>query len=213
MWYNEIAEGSRRAFFIYQQTTAVLPKRPTSFSKSLVNRQDGGFLCDAMTKKIPLTQGKFALVDDNDYEELSKYKWYASEMKKRNWYAGRNRKKHEGKDGLILMHRFIMKAKKGTQVDHIDGNGLNNQRSNIRICTNSQNQANKKMPRTNKSGYKGVSWFKRDKKWRAKMIFNGKDIHIGLFKKIEDAAKAYDLAAVKFQGEFAKINFPNKGTR
>ena len=94
-------------------------------------------------KQIPLTKNKFTLVDDEDYELVNKYNWYFG--------AGYARSMEK-----ILMHRLIMKAKKGQMIDHIDGNGLNNQRSNLRFCTHSQNMANKKGFKNTSSKYKGV---------------------------------------------------------
>ncbi len=158
-------------------------------------------------KQIKLTQGKFALVDDEDYEELSKHKWYA--LKGRyTFYAQRWRPALKGKQIPIIMHRLLMNAeKKCDMVDHRDGNGLNNQKENLRHCSNRENSRNRKIQANNTSGYKGVSWHKRDGKWNVNINVNQKKTHLGYFTCLIKAAKAYDAAAVKYYGEFAKLNF------
>ncbi len=157
-----------------------------------------------MTKQIPLTQGKFAIVDDEDFEWLNRLKWFANQNRKEKekWYAMRI----DGKK-TIRMHREITNAPKDMHVDHKDNNGLNNTRENLRVCTNSQNQANSEKDSKNSSGYKGVY---RDKnKWRAELKKNGKKVLDKTFSDITDAARAYDKAAAEHFGEFAKLNFPN----
>lgn len=153
-------------------------------------------------KEIQLTQGLIALVDDEDYERLNQFKWHASKHGC-TFYA--NRKKIVNKlHRCESMHWLVMGGK---FVDHIDGNGLNNQKSNLRFCTNSQNAMNKRMPKCKSSQYKGVTFVKRDKNWRANIRKDGKLIHIGKFQIEEQAAKAYDTAAKEHFGEFAYLNF------
>lgn len=106
----------------------------------------------------------------------------------------------------IIMHRYIMKAPKGVIVDHIDGNPLNNQRSNLRLCNKSQNGMNRGKQNDNTSGYKGVSWLVNNKKWMAKIQVNTKQIYIGSFNLPEEAAIAYNEMAIKHHGEFAQLN-------
>lgn len=155
-------------------------------------------------KKIKLTQGKFTLVDDEDFEELNKWNWSVNRIGK-SWYAVGS--VWNGTKKLpTLMHRFILQAPKNFLVDHIDGNGLNNQKSNLRLCTHSNNMQNSKKPENNTSGYKGVTWHKGRKLWQAQIMVNGKSIYLGRFVNKEDAAHAYDTAAVKYHGEFAKTN-------
>jgi hypothetical protein len=108
------------------------------------------------------------------------------------------------------MHRVIMNAPSGMLVDHRDGNGLNNQKSNLRICNRKQNQQNRPMNSNNKSGYKGVCWNKRSNKWRSGIRVDNKDIFLGSFFCLVKAAKAYDEAAKKYFGEFAYLNFNRK---
>lgn len=146
-------------------------------------------------KKIPLTQGKFAIVDDVDYERLSKFKWYC--------HCGYARRMGDGK--AIHMHREILSPPDGFIIDHANGNRLDNRRENIRICTFAQNTQNAERRSDNSSGYKGVSWH-TNKKWRTQIIVNGKVTHVGMFSNIIDAARAYNEAAIKYYGEFAKLN-------
>lgn len=159
-------------------------------------------------KEIPLTQGKAALVDDADYEWLMAMgKWYA--FKHRNaWYAARmevagNKKKP------IRMHRQIVSAPANILVDHEDGNGLNNTRSNLRFATNAQNGMNRGPQVNNTNAYKGVSFGKHHKTWRAQIQINGTVKHIGTFATPEIAARAYDEAAKRYFGDFAWLNFPD----
>ena len=164
-----------------------------------------------MSKKIPLTQGKFAIVDDKDYKKVSQYKWQYCLVGKnrdrgcvmwRGWQKERKRKQ------TIIMSRLIMDAPKGRVVDHKNGNTLDNRRGNLRICTNQQNLFNQKLRRLKyrSSQYKGVSYFKRVKKWTAQICFNCKSIHLGYFDIEKEAAIAYNKAAAKYFGEFARLN-------
>lgn len=111
----------------------------------------------------------------------------------------------ENKNGKKL-HRLIMNAPKGMSIDHINGDKSDNRKSNLRICTNSENLRNRGSQSNNTSGYKGVSWSKELKKWRTQICINKKHIHVGLFKDKIEAAKAYNEAAIKYHGEFAKLN-------
>lgn len=106
------------------------------------------------------------------------------------------------------MHRLIMDPPKGMEVDHKDGNTTNCQRSNLRVCTRQENVKNTSKRSHNTSGYKGVSWFKPNKKWGVHIGFDKNKLFLGLFKDKIEAAKAYDEAARKYHGEFAKLNFP-----
>jgi len=159
-----------------------------------------------MSKQIPLTQGKFAIVDAKNFDWLNQWKWYAH-FNGRNWYA--DRRISFGKQRRTLsMHRVIMNLKFNDRkdVDHIDGNSLDNREQNLRICSRSQNQANRKLQKGT-SKYKGVCWYKKYEKWEASIRVNNKNIHLGYFENELDAAAAYDLAALKYFDEFAKTNF------
>jgi hypothetical protein len=160
---------------------------------------------DDSTRLIPLTQGKFAVVDAADYEWLSQWKWYASYQRTTGrWYAYRasyiGKKKYN-----IAMHRVILNAPHGLKVDHVDGDGLHNRHDNIRLATICQNRFNRGPQRNNTSGIKGVSWNKETGKWQAFIGVNGKQTHLGLFVDKLDAAAAYAEAAKRLHGEFSRI--------
>lgn len=158
-------------------------------------------------KKISLTQGKVAMVDDCDFEWLSNWKWNLLKSPY-TYYAVRGEYNDVlKKQKTIRMHRVILNAPKGIDVDHRNHNGLNNQRYNIRICTKSQNMANQRYQEGNSSEYKGVCWHNRGNKWVAYIGHDGKRIHLGSFVDEIDAAKAYDIEAKKLFGEFAYTNF------
>ena len=156
-------------------------------------------------KKIKLTQNKFALVSNEDYEYLNQWKWCAHRDRK-TFYAVRTVSKGDRKYKTICMHQVIAERMGIKNPDHADTNGLNNQRSNLRAATRSQQGANRNKGKNNTSGYKGVSWHKRDKKWVSRIKISGKLIHLGNFDDIKDAAKAYNEAAIKYFGEFAVLN-------
>lgn len=151
-------------------------------------------------KKIKLTQGKYALVDDVDFEWLNSFKWYAY-FNGYKWYVqGHNKRK------TIKIHREIIGCKnKKLHVDHIDGNPLNNQRKNLRVCTPSQNGMNRGKQVNNTSGFKGVSRHIKAGKWQASIKINKRLIYLGIFETIKEAKKAYEKAAKKLHGEFRKI--------
>jgi hypothetical protein len=162
-------------------------------------------------RKIFLTRGKVALVDDEDFEWLSQWKW-SVETHAKTFYALRSiylgRENSKAKMTLVRMHRVIMGMPVNKEVDHKDGDGLNNQRDNLRVCTHSQNLSNRGKDKDNTSGYKGV-WFDKNRgKWSADLHFKGRTVHLGRFTSVIEAAKAYDKAALKYFGEFARLNFP-----
>jgi len=148
---------------------------------------------------IPLTQGKVAIVDDMDYSNLIVRSWCYS-----NGYAWA---KIDGKKQS--MHRFLMNNPNGLEIDHINNNGCDNRRCNLRIATRSQNMANLHLTQKRTSRFKGVCFNKYNSKWHAAIRINGKKKHLGYFLQEQDAAKAYDSAAKQYFGEFAHINFPN----
>lgn len=165
-------------------------------------------------KTIPLTQGKVALVDDEDYEWLSRWKW-SVKLKKYTCYAQRMVYKAEltKKVYCIRMHREIMGLKPGDkrQVDHIDDNGLNNQRHNLRICSDQENKFNKRKLGKAVSIFKGVTYSTgRRKCWRSRIKINKKEKHLGYFHNEHDAARAYNAAAIKYFKEFARLNVIEK---
>lgn len=149
-------------------------------------------------KTIELTQGQTALIDDEDFESVSKHHWHYD-----NGYALTNMLQENGKRSTVRLHQFIMKPAKGIQVDHRNGLGTDCQRHNLRIATPLENSRNKAA--LGATGLKGVHF---NGKWiRSRIKVEGKTIHLGYFKNIIDAAKAYDKAAKEYFGEFARLNF------
>ena len=162
-----------------------------------------------MVRQIELTRGKVALVDDEDYERLAAHKWYARAKSRYGltYYAMRRCCNPDIHTTTVRMHRVIMDAPPGMQVDHINGNGLDNRRDNLRLATHSQNQANRRYKAPGKSSqFLGVSWRKREKQWRAQIGINGKLRWLGRFDAEIDAALAYNEAALELHGEFASLN-------
>ena len=156
--------------------------------------------------EIPLTHGQVALIDDEDYDLVSQYKWHAYwDPSTKSFYAKTGIRKPDGKQTSLRMHRLIMKAKKGEQVDHINHDTLDNQKENLRLCTNSQNQHNRGRKSNNTSGCKGVDWYKASGKWRAQIALNGKVMHLGYFAIKQEAYEAYCKAALELHGEFSKV--------
>jgi hypothetical protein len=182
-------------------------------------------------RKIPLTQGRFAIVDPDDYPRLAKYKWRICRTKGKNVsYAERSIRLPNGKYTRILMHREVLSLPAlskvevskgqvlnhnchrhigdGLVIDHINGSGLDNRRANLRLATVAQNAWNSKK-RSSRSGCKGV-WFVSDKGlWRAAIVCNRRRIHLGYFRDKRAAARAYDEAAGTYHKDFARLNFPD----
>jgi len=159
-----------------------------------------------MTKEIKLTQGKVVLVDDEDFEYLNQWKWCV--RKDHNtFYALRRGIKSEGIlwRKTILMHRDIISTPKRKITDHINGNGLDNRKENLRICNHTESNRNRKLQKNNTSGYKGVHKIKFNE-YRAKIYINGKVKYLGTYNILEEAAKAYNEAALIHHGEFARLN-------
>jgi hypothetical protein len=160
-------------------------------------------------KEIELLQNKIVLVDDEDYERLKNFKWYYNNHNSSGiGYAFRFVKISPTQRKFLSMHRQILGLPPGSipMVDHKDGNGLNNCKSNLRICTNQQNQFNSKLRSDNTSGFKGVYYSFKEKKWRSTIKIGKKRMCLGAFSNKIDAAKAYNQAAIEHIGEFAKIN-------
>lgn len=163
-------------------------------------------------KEIPLTQGKVAVVDNEDYEFLMQWKWCAQKNSNSDtlFYA-LTRTIKALKRTTMRMHRLIAKRMgipEKYKIDHKDGTGLNNVRSNLRIGNGTQNAANRKKQKNNTSGYRGVYWYKPSKKWQVRLRFNKRLLHFGYFTNKKIAARVYDTAATKYFGAFARLNFP-----
>lgn len=180
------------------------------------NVTDAGYF---FMKKIKLYSKKYglhyALVDDEDYELVNKHKWNLFKGNRHKTFYAHAAIFINGKHTTLRMHRLVMGLIHGKpivdHVDHIDHNGLNNQKNNLRFCNQSQNSGNSKLCILNTSGYKGVSFATNNKNWVARIGFQNKRIFIGAFSNKIDAAKAYNQAAIKYFGEFARLNkIPNE---
>lgn len=153
-------------------------------------------------QKITLTQGKIALVDDEDFDFLNQWKWFALKSN-RTFYAART----AGRKEIIYMHRFILGLIDSKKIsDHIDRDGLNNQRSNLRIASKRQSGANRNSFTNSSSKFLGVSWDKKSNKWRASIKDESKNNNLGVFVNELDAAVAYNKKALEVHGEFANLN-------
>lgn len=165
-----------------------------------------------MVKKIPLTQGQVALVDEEDFERLNQWKWFAHRRgQSRRFYAARNSPTDEsGRRRMVHMHREVIGAPDGIDVDHkrvMDT--LDNRKNNLRLASPSQNQGNTGVKKSNSSGYKGVCWDQGTNSWLVQLrVRKAKKLHQHFALK-DDAARAYDKAAREHFGEFARLNFPD----
>ena len=157
-------------------------------------------------KEILLTKVKVALVDQDEFEWLSNWKWSCTS----HGYACRGTTGRGGVKNTYYMHREIINAKDGQDVDHINGNRLDNRKANLRLCNRSENMMNSSGISDRSSSFKGVHWNKKQERWVAQISENKKVRHLGSFEDETEAAKAYDQSARKAHGEFAKLNFPEK---
>lgn len=156
-------------------------------------------------KKIKLTQGKYALVDDRDFDFLNQWKWFCH-SRSGNHYVTRNLYNKKNKtQKQIHMHRLIMNTPKDKIIDHIDGNGLNNQRKNLRICTQIENIKNQGKKSNNTSGFKGISLRKDTNKYRVRINVDNKCINLGNYTSKLKAYEVYCEACIKYHGEFANV--------
>lgn len=159
-------------------------------------------------RTVPLTQGKFALVDQQDFGRVTEFKWYAGRYKNACgdliYYAQRRNRSGTGPK-TIMLHRFILNAPGGLQVDHIDRRSrLDCRRGNLRLATTAQNAANRGKQSNKTSCFKGASWHKG--KWESQIKVGGRSLYLGRFSTEEDAARAYNTAATLHFGEFARLN-------
>ncbi|HSY52465.1 MAG TPA: HNH endonuclease [Thermoanaerobaculia bacterium] len=167
-------------------------------------------------KYITLTRGARAIVDSSDYAMVNAYKWtYKPGRDERDsGYARHNFVLQCGGIHSVTMGQFLMQAPMGMVVDHINGNGLDNRRMNLRVCTHQENMLNRRVNKNSRSGYKGVQWSEQKQSWQVAVAKGEggkrKVYYGGAFKNPVEAAKAYDKLAVKIQGEFARLNFPGE---
>lgn len=189
-WRNSLDKETLDRF---NEVGAVWHWITTVFEKSI--REDERSKIELPIRTIPLTQGKVAVIDSEDYPKISKYKWYYH----KNGYA------YSGyRETSKSMHRLILETPNGYDTDHINGNKLDNRKCNLRVATHHQNIMNRPPSPKTKSGFKGV--WGDGKSWRAGIKLNGKTKHLGSFPTKYDAARKYNEEAVKAFGEFANLN-------
>lgn len=197
--HNKITVGGRFLRDGRTKSCGCLKKEMVSQqSKQLLRKRWEPLEVDEHTYGIPLSRNQIALIDKEDLKKIKDYGWYARfDRIGKTFYAitrthGTN----------IIMHRLILDADDSTVIDHADHNGLNNRKSNIRICTQSQNCMNKKTQSNNSSGYKGVSFHKRKNKYQATIMINRKQIYLGSFNTAIEASEVYQAAAKRLFGKF-----------
>jgi hypothetical protein len=158
-------------------------------------------------RKIDLGDDVYTIVDQDVYYRLGHHKWHLRGSNAKKFYAVRDVKTGPGRTKQLGLHREIMNEPKGLLVDHKNGNSLDNRIANLHSATWSENAQNRPKKQNTSSRFKGVSFHKQYKKWGATICYQGKNILLGWFVNEIDAAKAYDRAALKYYGEFAKVNF------
>ena len=188
----------RRDLTDYDAEYGPILQHRTALAQELQEAQDR--LTEAMyasgVKTLPLTRGLYSLVDGEDFDRVAAHRWCISGTPSHPYAMNRR---------LGYLHRFILEAKTGTEVDHINGYGLDNRRVNLRECSHAENIANGRFV-GGLSGFRGVFWNKRKQKWVAQITHRNKRITIGYFSNLVDASEAYDLKAVELFGEFARPN-------
>lgn len=153
--------------------------------------------------KLKLTQGKYAILDKEDYENLKKFKWHYGEYGKTGYAKRLIWDKKNKKSKIVRMHHFVLPLRKGYMVDHINGNGIDNRRNNLRLVTKSQNMMNSGVRKNSTTKVTGVSWHKQIKRWRAYISINKKQISLGTYLSLEEAIKARLNGENKFHKTFA----------
>jgi hypothetical protein len=182
-------------------------------SATRISNEQGGYLRLEMAE-IQLTQGQTAIIDDEDIALTRKYKWCVQKVKSGDYYAITNYRDENGKKARLYLHRLLMNPPEGLVVDHKDGNTLDNRRSNLRVCTHSQNLAAGRITGKRKSytQYRGVTYQPKGKRhWQASIKNGGKYKYLGVFDTELEAAHARDEAALELLGEFAVLNLPPAG--
>ena len=201
-----LSQSQSGAHFVSRQRAVNLFMPPVTVTSTRSDRLTAFCIGDQM-KIIELTKGQVTKVSDEWYEELNKYNWYAHfDPPSQTYYALRRSKSLFGKSKIIKMHRVVTNVPDNMIVDHIDHDTLNNQSDNLRVCTVAQNQYNRQVNKNNRTGYKGVKPHGRG--YMARIVVDGKEIYLETWDTQEQAAVAYDAAAIKYFGKFANLNFP-----
>lgn len=189
-----------------------IPPTPENIARAFAYMTRVGECVFTGNKVVKLvTPGYVTVVSPDDYGKVTQFRWAALKHPGGKTYARRTVYVPTGPNKTIYLHVHLLNGESaGKDVDHIDGDGLNNSRANLRVATRGQNSANRGATRSNKSGHKGVSWHAPRKKWRASIKVDRVFMHLGLFTNREEAARAYDHAARHHFGEFARLNFPDQ---
>jgi hypothetical protein len=208
--FNTVPALTRR--HLLQQGRIMATNQPTSLlvlcladfaTVQVVNLEDEvGILCAAL---VPLTCARFTIISECDEQKVSKQRWQFSPKKQGTGYASGSTTRG-GRQSTLFLHRFILDAPPGLEVDHKNRNGLDNRRQNLRLATKKQNAQNRALNRNSVSGVHGVHWSKNERKWKSSINVDGTRVHLGYFKDIDDAVRAYDAAARLYYGEFANLN-------
>lgn len=207
---HRLIMGAPQGTKVYHINGNGLDNRRANLTTERVDRRKGNRTRDLDgVIAVELTQGKTTFVDEGDWARLKDCTWFALK-EKNNWYARGYRRLGFRRYKTVGMHRAIMEAKDGIDVDHINGDGLDNRRANLRLCTRGQNLLNARS-RLGASKHKGVYFNKRRKKWVARIALRGKAKTLGYFENETTAAMVYDDAARALHGEFACLNFPRDG--
>jgi hypothetical protein len=189
------------------KATPVLPIYYDVVSKTFGGRAMIGLVVLNGCRTLQLTQGRNALIDEDDWGRVGSIRWNL-QRGGNNYYASHNKAANSRRDGRrrwtrLMLHRLVLGVEGKPFVDHKNGDGLDNRKANLRVATHSENQRNRR-PCLSKSRFKGV--FPKGRRWRSQIGLNGRSIHLGTFDKEEDAARAYDRAAIEHFGEFALTN-------
>lgn len=159
--------------------------------------------------RIPLSRGLFAIVDKEDEGWLSQWKWSANARRGGRGFNACRRVYKDGGQSLVYMHRVITECPDGLEVDHINGDPLDNRRENLRVCTHKTN-THGYLPPVGRSRYRGVSWHKSWKRWIVRIVVGKERLPLGGFTSQEEAARAFDRAVIKHRDSLAFTNFPRE---
>jgi hypothetical protein len=170
---------------------------------SLINKKIRPIHIKGNVAYVILTKGHIAIIDAEDAQIIDGFNWYAK-VKPRSVYACRM-ERINGKSKIVFLHRVLINAPDDMEVDHISGDGLDNRKLNLRLATHAQNQHNQRIAINNTSGYKGASWDKTKRKWKAYIRFNGRLSNLGYFATSEAASEAYKAASAQLHGNFGRI--------
>jgi hypothetical protein len=170
----------------------------------MANRLIRPIRIDGNLAYVPLTKGYEAIIDASDVALVSQWLWYA-QISKRTVYAIADNFDENGRRQTLRMHRLVTAPPADMQIDHINGDGLDNRRANLRVVTLAENSRNQRLAKNSTSGFKGVTWHKCKSKWIARIVLNRKTIHLGYFSTPEAAYEAYSKASIELHGQYGRL--------